>query len=93
MIYDTRAAQAFDQGYEDCCDKLWIMSFLCEIVDWVSNVCHIARIGELLCVIAGAVKSLVVSAVSACQPWDGAHTNTSQTHTHTHTEAYTYKHT
>ncbi|XP_035826891.1 DC-STAMP domain-containing protein 2-like [Aplysia californica] len=58
-----KCKKAFEDGYNDCSDALGIFDFLCNIVSAVSQVCHLARIGELLCVIAGVVKDLVLEKI------------------------------
>ncbi|KAK7484477.1 hypothetical protein BaRGS_00024233 [Batillaria attramentaria] len=70
-----KCKKAFDDAYSDCRDRLGIFKFLCEIVDAASNLCHIVRVGELLCAIGGAVKDLVVSSV------EKATTGTSRSYT------------
>ena len=58
-----KCKKSFDDAYRDCRDRLGFFGFLCGIVSAASNLCQLARIGELLCAIGGAIKELVVSAV------------------------------
>lgn len=55
----------FEDGYEKCSDKLGIFDFLCSVVTLVGKVCYITRIGELLCIIVGAIKDLILEKVGA----------------------------
>ncbi|XP_054713566.1 DC-STAMP domain-containing protein 2-like [Uloborus diversus] len=58
-----RCTQAFDSAIEDCNNKLGIFGFLCYIVEAVKQICHIARIVDLLCAIPKAVKSGIIEPI------------------------------
>ena len=100
-----KCKRAFDDAYHDCRDRLGIFKFLCEIVDAASNLCHLARIGELLCAIVQAVKDLIISTVkkktvgSVNRTLECASTHActharkhAYTHTHTHTHLCSHRH-
>ncbi|CAG5132396.1 unnamed protein product, partial [Candidula unifasciata] len=55
-----RCKRAFDNAFDKCVDVMWIFAFICYIVKAVALVCNIARIGELLCLIVSAIRSLVL---------------------------------
>ncbi|KAL8604456.1 hypothetical protein ACOMHN_042285 [Nucella lapillus] len=59
-----KCKKSFEDAYDDCSDSLGIFDFLCKIVTAASYLCRLARIGELLCVITGAIKSLLLNSVS-----------------------------
>ncbi|XP_046552587.1 DC-STAMP domain-containing protein 2-like [Haliotis rubra] len=50
-----RCRKSFDEAIQDCRNRLGVFKFICEVVDWVANVCHIARAGELFCLVTSEI--------------------------------------
>ncbi|KAL5019782.1 hypothetical protein ScPMuIL_002674 [Solemya velum] len=59
-----KCMRLFDDASRDCRSRLgWFLGWVCGIVDAASGLCHIARIGELLCMITEAIKYLIESEI------------------------------
>ncbi|XP_025077532.1 DC-STAMP domain-containing protein 2-like isoform X2 [Pomacea canaliculata] len=58
-----KCTKVFDDAYKDCSRRLGVFDFVCGIVTATSHLCHIARIGELLCLLSAAIKTLVVDTI------------------------------
>ncbi|XP_071104714.1 DC-STAMP domain-containing protein 2-like [Haliotis cracherodii] len=50
-----RCKKSFDEAIQDCRNRLGVFKFICEIVDLVAQLCHIARAGELFCLVASEI--------------------------------------
>ncbi|KAH3769099.1 hypothetical protein DPMN_170346 [Dreissena polymorpha] len=59
-----RCVQGFESARVKCKKLLGPLDGLCNIVKWFQPVCGVARVGELVCVIADAIKRLITKNIS-----------------------------
>ncbi|XP_062394418.1 DC-STAMP domain-containing protein 2 isoform X1 [Sardina pilchardus] len=59
-----RCNQLFDEAYDDCREQLSVFSFLCHIVDGFRPLCHIAKVGQVFCIIPSYIADHIKTKIA-----------------------------